>query len=190
VSSLDRSLKLKLGLTVALILLLNGYVFYQIGWFDFVFDFVMGISHLVISIGQYLGRNQRSVVSALIGGGFWVASISGRVFGKKSLLITDEEHGRFFILIRMIAFICIFFPIWYFVPFLIMIPVIIGFWMMYSIHMTFSLISEIIKKGEGDTSVLACVLYSFFLLFICGFMLLYEVEIHYKEKAKRKRGGE
>jgi len=190
VSSLDISLKLKLILTVAFIVILNGYVFYNLGWFGVAFEsilsLVMEIGHLVIDIGQYLVRNQRGVVSVLIGGGFWVASISGRLFGKKSMLLTDEEHGSFFISIRMVAFLCIFFPIWYFVPFLIMVPVILGFWIVYSIHVTFSFFGRIdVKNIEGDDVVIALIVF-----FLIAFMLpFYEVEVYYREKAKRKRGG-
>ncbi|MHA1285844.1 MAG: hypothetical protein ACTSPB_00445 [Candidatus Thorarchaeota archaeon] len=176
--------RIKLGLALGLMVCLNLWVVFDVGWFGLGWTvFVNVMSHLVLFCIEHLW----GVASFVVGGGFVVVSSVSFV---KSYHKEDVEENKwiikFFYFPRLLIFLLFLLPLWHFVE-LISIPfVILGFWTALHIIITYFFYDDIDEDGLGWTF-----LFLFFLMLpFCIIQLIEDYQKRNDAEGDAEDGGE
>jgi len=120
--------RIKLGLALGVMVCLNLYVVFMMGWFSLV------MSHLVLFLVKYLW----GIVSFVIGMGFVVVSSVSFIQGFHPSDYDDEDElYEAFVLPRVFVFMLFLLPLWYFVVPINIIFVFLGFWIILNLFVAY-----------------------------------------------------
>jgi len=116
--------RIKLGLALGLMVCLNLWILFDVGWFGVGWTvFVNIVNHLVLFSIKYIW----GIASLVIGGGFVaVSSFSSLKRGRSDY--SGKEVVSVFYVPRIFVFLLFLLPLWYFVEPISILLVCFGFW--------------------------------------------------------------